>query len=440
MAREQVLPTVNKPTTIPWRAIGKWSLRIFVAMVVLVVLVVSIAAAIWWYSLQPRFATETQNLTVPYGFSDIQVESTAGHTPGRIYLANMPVAQRTIRFNAWQNLTELDASTGKLWFVQKMPLMGFNLQRHSDDTISYYRVHVFPFVLRMAGLAEWAPPGWFRGHHVIMNAQYEIQREIYPSDDLFGIDGHELLLLENDHVIMMEYEERPVTYEGHGCAGECLLLGQVIRELDANNNVIFEWHSLDHYALADRPVSPSDAVTPRFMSNVFNVTHANSLAIANDGNLIMSVRYYDEVIKIDRQTGEVMWRIGGKASVNNEFTFIDDPLHGFSHQHHAQILENGNLLLFDNGVLHDEPISRVVEYEIDEINKTARLVWSQYHPTNGITDVVGSVQRLENGNSLVSWGSLQPNVTEVTPEGDTVLALYIVEGHGTYRAYHHSAE
>ena len=60
-------------------------------------------------------------------------------------------------------------------------------------------------------------------------------------------------------------------------------------------------------------------------------------------------------MKIDKSSGKVIWNLGGKK---NEFEFINDEMK-FSHQHSIRKLENGNIILFDNGNLHN-PQSRSI--------------------------------------------------------------------------------
>src|SRR5690606_33427409 len=99
--------------------------------------------------------------------------------------------------------------------------------------------------------------------------------------------------------------------------------------------------------------------------------HGNAVELDSDGNILISSRHMNEITKIDRTTGEIIWRWGGK---NNEFTFVNDTL-AFSFQHDIRRLPNGNVTLFDNGNHHKPPRSRAVEYELDEVNKTATVVW-----------------------------------------------------------------
>ena len=49
--------------------------------------------------------------------------------------------------------------------------------------------------------------------------------------------------------------------------------------------------------------------------------HGNSIEIDYDNNILLSNRRSSEIIKIDRETGEVIWIMGGPL---NEFTFLDE--------------------------------------------------------------------------------------------------------------------
>ena len=96
------------------------------------------------------------------------------------------------------------------------------------------------------------------------------------------------------------------------------------------------------------------------------------------------------------------------------------------------MLENGDLMLFDNGNCRPDRHSRAVEYKLDMARKTATLVWS-YAADDGFAfrNCCGQVQRLKNGNTLIAWGGLAGNprddaipvATEVTPAGQVVFEL-----------------
>ena len=131
--------------------------------------------------------------------------------------------------------------------------------------------------------------------------------------------------------------------------------------------------------------------------------HPNSLGFDKDDNFIISYRVLGTVVKVDRNTGKVIWRLGGLKS---DFTFVNDPEHGFSAQHDAQILDNGDLLLFDNGWRHNPQQTRAVEYRLDESAKTATLVWSYDHAPETFAPYTGSVQRLSDGKTFIGFPNL----------------------------------
>jgi hypothetical protein len=102
---------------------------------------------------------------------------------------------------------------------------------------------------------------------------------------------------------------------------------------------VFEWHSRDYFSI-DETSRPAFLQTepPEPVPYI----HINAVAEDLDGNLIISLRRFDRIVKIDHQTGEILWQMGGVTSKVNDFTFINDPFNGFSGQHHVQILPNGN--------------------------------------------------------------------------------------------------
>jgi hypothetical protein len=243
----------------------------------------------------------------------------------------------------------------------------------------------------------------------------------------YQTDNHELLYLPNGNYILIALTHRqqdmsPITPGGSELA---TIVGNIIQEYDENGNLIFEWLTDQHFKITD--VAHVDLTTDRI-----DYCHVNAVDVDHDGNLLISSRHLDEITKINRATGEIIWRWGGK---NNQFTFINDTL-GFSHQHSVRVLPNGNYILFDNGNYHTPPASRVCEYSIDASKMTATLVREFRHSPNLYSLAMGSVQYLDNGNWLIGWGSnSNVAVTEVTPSGETVLEMSMTNGDVSYRAF-----
>jgi hypothetical protein len=130
------------------------------------------------------------------------------------------------------------------------------------------------------------------------------------------------------------------------------------------------------------------------------------------------------------QAGSIVWRLGG---VDSDFQFVNDPLGGFSLQHGMRELPNGNILLFDNGVGHQPPQSRTVEYQLDLNAMAATLVWQYDAEPHQFGSFMGFTQRLENGNTLITYGA-HPLIREVNPDGEVVWELQGAATDGFYRA------
>jgi hypothetical protein len=180
--------------------------------------------------------------------------------------------------------------------------------------------------------------------------------------------------------------------------------------------------------------------------------HANSLQIAPTGVVIMSVRHLDTVIAISPQFDRIAWRVGRFGS---DFAF-PNPKDRFYHSHYVRVLENGNLLLFDNGdgrpAAEGGQYSRALELALDWDSMTATRVWEYRHQLSDgsykYADKVGTAERLENGNTLVLYGTdINPTTLKVNspaiatlveadanPEAGAVAVLDMLVPNPVYRA------
>jgi hypothetical protein len=214
-------------------------------------------------------------------------------------------------------------------------------------------------------------------------------------------DNHELLLtfsdagLERAH--LFGYDLRRADLTSIGGSSDVLLAGHTLLRQARNGSVEFLWSAWDHFTLDDWIEPPYES---RQLSNI-DFDHPNSLGFDLDGDYVASFRNLGEITKIDAITGRMIWRFGGR---NNQFTIHNDPLQGFSGQHSVRVVDNGNLLMFDNGLRHDPPESRAVQYQLDTRAMAATMVWQYRHIPPVYTPFVGSVQRLRNGHTLVGFG------------------------------------
>lgn len=272
---------------------------------------------------------------------------------------------------------------------------------------------------------------WNNKNFYMLDSAYVIV-DSFACGNGYTADWHELQVLENKHVFLVAWDlqmvdMRPIVTGGQQYA---TVQGLVIQELDENKDVVFQWRSWDHFNI-------TDAIGVDFTQSVINYVHGNAIDIDSDTSLLLSSRLMNEITKINRKTGEIIWRLGGK---NNQFTFIDDD-QGFCHQHDVRRLSNGNITLFDNGTCHEPKISSAKEYELDEVNKTAKLVWKYTHTSNLYCETMGNVQRLPNGNTFINWGTIPTSTpsyssfTEVRPDKSTAYELRFNTFNLVYRSY-----
>ena len=236
-------------------------------------------------------------------------------------------------------------------------------------------------------------------------------------------DYHDMIITDNNTYILQSYNDEVFDLTSIG-GSQFQVVSSILRiqEFDLNHNLIFDWIASDHLNIYD--------YDNLFIGNIPGEVawmHGNSIEVDYDNNLIISNRKSSEIIKIDRQTGAIIWIMGGPT---NEFEILNDPFNGVSWQHDVSRLENGNILVFDNGNYHTPHTSRAVEYDIDEINKTATLIWEYQNPYNYKSKAMGSAQRLPNGNTLINWGTIQiegenlgANIMEVDYDKNIALEI-----------------
>ena len=262
---------------------------------------------------------------------------------------------------------------------------------------------------------------------LINQSMHEVDTLIFEGP--YNADYHDIQILSNGNYILQAYDSRFIDMSllvsnGQPVAWITGIL--VLQEFNPDDELIFEWDAWEHLDITDYDNLDLTMSTINWM-------HANSIEIANDQNFLISNRVSSEVIKINRESGEVLWHLGGPL---NEFTVINDSKNGFSMQHDVRILENGNVTLFDNGVNHNPPISRAVEFELDESMKTVNLIWEYTHPDSVLGLAMGSVQRLPNGNTLINWGTMSNRgalITEVTYDHNTTFEIQFPDEHKVYK-------
>ncbi len=280
------------------------------------------------------------------------------------------------------------------------------------------------------------PNGRFTYFNRVGGKYYEIDSNFIVTDSFYTGNGyftdiHELRVLPNRHALLLSYDRQVIDMSTLVTGGDtaALVTGIILQEIDENKNVVFQWKSWDH-------IPVTDAVHEDLTAHEIDYMHSNAIELDNDGNIIISSRHLDEITKINRTTGDIIWRLGGK---HNQFSFINDP-GKFTYQHGIRRLQNGNIIMFDNGNFHTPPKSRAVEYSLDEANRIVTKVWEYSNNPVIFGYAMGFAQRLPDGNTLISWGSTNPTFTEVRPDGSKTLQMNLKTGVFSYRVFKYKLE
>lgn len=264
---------------------------------------------------------------------------------------------------------------------------------------------------------------------------------------------HDFVELPNGHLLLLVNSFKDFT-DVEGFTGTTSVQGDAIVDLDENLKPVWVWSSFDHLDVNRHPFG--------FTQQFADWTHSNALLYSpDDGNLLLSIRHQFWVIKIDyangHGSGDVLWRLGYQG----DFTLLNSasPADWFYAQHFPIIVSPNSsgvfqLAIFDNGdnrVLDSNGTicgsngapacySRAVIFEVNEMDKTARVLWS--YPIS-YSFWGGTIQQLPNGNVFVDMttpldlSNESARIVEVTQEETPRIVWSLeVEDQNSYRTIH----
>ena len=266
-----------------------------------------------------------------------------------------------------------------------------------------------------------ATGGLGNGEHVIVDSSYrELAR--FPAANGRPSDLHEFQLTPEGTALLTSYELRDADLSRFGGRVRGRVMGGIAQEVEVPSaKLVREWRSLDHVALEE---------SYSRVGNAWDYFHINSIGLDDDGQLLISARNTWTVYKVDRETGRVIWRLGGKRS-----DFAIEHGANFAWQHDARSHDGGRILtLFDNGTAPlVEPQSRALVLALDERRMRASVVREYTHLPPVSSRALGSVQLQGNGNVVVGWG-VYPYFSEYAEDGRVLLDVAFPRAEENYRA------
>ena len=267
-----------------------------------------------------------------------------------------------------------------------------------------------------------------QGEFVIVDTSYrELARVRAAGSE--QADQHDFVITPNDTALFWVYDPIPYDLTAVGGPADGVLHDGVIQEIDIRTGQrLFEWRARDHVGL-DESYAPLPGGDSAHLP--YDYFHANSVGLDADGNIMVSARHTWTTYKINKKSGAVMWRIGGKKS-----DFAVEERAKFSWQHDFRRRRDGSYSVFDNGagVTKEHEQSRGLVFKVDEAAKTVSFVREFLHPQKLSAPTQGNFRELADGGSFIGWGQ-KPYFTEYAPDGTVRLDGHLPLDNQSYRAY-----
>jgi hypothetical protein len=227
---------------------------------------------------------------------------------------------------------------------------------------------------------------------------------------------HDYVRLENGNTVYLAWEPIPLDISrqikgGHHHEEDPeFVWGDVVREINPIGELVKEWFSWEHLDFEEDVICPLESHK--------EWTHANSLDVLENGDWLISFRLTSTVAIVDYESGDIIWRWGPNQVAEGHDPKKWGPAE-LSHQHSAQMLPSGNILVFDNGChrKRSPSYSRIVEIDKD----TREFIWTYSNPVilAFYSFMISGCSRLPNGNTLITEGATG-RLFEVTTKHEVV--------------------
>jgi Arylsulfotransferase (ASST) len=341
---------------------------------------------------------------------DVKFTKTSSKTaPGDLFL--------TPKAGAGQDGTQIVDSKGKLVWFKRVPKnnSAFDLrvqQYQGEPALTWWQGEVHH--------------GQGRGRGLIYDSSYKKVAEVEAGNG-YQADFHEFQLSrDGKSAFLLIYEPVRVDLRKIGGPKAGSALDGIVQEIDIETGlVMLEWHTLGSVSIRE-----TYAGVPK--TSPADISHVNSVYEEDDGNLLVSARDMHNALEIDRRTGELVWRLGGKRS--------DYKMGGgaqFVSQHDIRRDDDGRLTVFDNGAPPSpgRP-ARGLVLKVNDDDKKVSISRSLKRGSAVHSPSQGNLQALPNGNFMVGWGGDVPYFSEFDSKGKLLLDGQIVPPNlDTYRVW-----
>lgn len=325
---------------------------------------------------------------------------------------------------------------GNLKFYHANPIQKLNISDFKKYVLPNGKTR-YTFMQQTKKMPPWA---YWYGKIILLDENFQKIKELTqiasnPQNGL--IENHESLLLDDNHYILSRYQNEEIYINDLPSKIVALVLQEI-----KDGKVIFEWNSRNYPELLEESL---DACA--YQTVYQDYLHFNSLIIdPKDNNLIVSFKRPSTIYKINRKTGAIMWRLGGKK---DEFGL--SPKQVFTNQHTATLTQDGFIMVYDN---HTDEInssclgsfkyykqnhSRILKFKIDEESK--KLLDFQEIPLKYHSIYMGSVFETGTDSYIVGYGTAsQAAAEEINSNGKVLWRFKLPDTLKTYRVYKYSSQ
>jgi arylsulfate sulfotransferase len=241
-----------------------------------------------------------------------------------------------------------------------------------------------------------------------------------------GLDLHDFIYFSDDHYLILIYYEKEVTNIPRNVvpSGKADVVACVLQEID-HNKVIWQWDATDYPELYGLSHHDNDFASGK----PCDYMHVNSMIIdPRDSSLIVSYRNANQILKIDRKTGNIVWRLGGD---NSDYKLDTNQV--FLLQHDVTLVDsNQTYLLFDNGGEKKRPYSRILEMRLDEANKKVTS-FKAFNIPEPFSKLMGCVQK--HGDNYFICGGTGSYLLEINYKTGKKIFELLTNQKWCYRAY-----
>lgn len=338
----------------------------------------------------------------------------------------------------------------------------FGVIMHTNGNLLYYRDNETPkrcvsdfkktklpsgeVVFSLMEQEKPMPPfNYWYGSLLILDEKFNLINKVkllptrkHPTLD---VENHESLILDKNHFILSSYYHTEQMVPGEEYPSR--VVGVIIQEIK-DGNVIFEWDSTDYPQLYSTCLNNCNYQDVSYQDYL----HFNSLAIdPKDNHFVLSFGSSSSIIKIHRQTGAILWTLGG---LQDDYALT--PKQRFAGQHSVSFLPSGELMLFDN---HSSALTKIsnTRYPTERLDHFSRILIFQLDEQKRrvkrfkqielpyLANTMGSVYLTENNTFIVGYGSSRSMLAqEFNQKGKLLLSLKLLNPmYSSYRVRKYSS-